>query len=318
MESPYTILLYYKYAHIEDPKAFRDEHFALCKRLGCKGRIIIAHEGINGTFEATNDACLEYMEYMKADPRFADIHWKKSIGTPDGTAFPRLSVKVRKEIVSLHLGDEEDIDPNKTTGIHLKPEDLHKWYQEGKEFHIVDMRNGYELEVGKFENTVFPDLDNFRDLKKNLKKIGELKNKTVLTVCTGGVRCEKASGLLVREGFENVYQLDGGMVTYMEKYPGENFKGSLYVFDKRITLNFEDPATHEIIGKCKKCKKLSEHYVNCANLMCHDHFICCIDCLKENPPDHPSGGVAYCDILCELKWKWNEFKRNMALTFASK
>jgi predicted sulfurtransferase len=101
-----------------------------------------------------------------------------------------------------------------------------------------------------------------------------------------------------------VHQLDGGIVSYMEKYPGQDFKGSLYVFDKRITMNFNDPENHEIIGKCSKCGVPSEHYVNCANLMCHDHFICCENCLEENPPEHPSGGVAYCDWKCNLKWKW--------------
>lgn len=316
MNQVYTIILFYKYTHIDDPKAFRDAHFDLCKSLDLKGRMIIAYEGINGTFEGTDAACQEYMNIMKADPRFLDIHWKVSKGTKDGTAFPRLSVKVRKEIVSLHLGDEADIDPNQTTGIHLKPEDLHKWYKEGKKFSIVDMRNDYELRVGKFEGTIFPDLNNFRDLKKNIKKIEDLKNTTVLTVCTGGVRCEKASGLLVREGFKEVYQLDGGIVSYMEKYPGQDFKGSLYVFDKRIVMNFDDPNNHEIIGKCSKCGVPSEHYVNCANLMCHDHFICCEDCLKTDAEKHPPYGEAYCNVWCNLKWKWYNFRKNLKVRFA--
>lgn len=311
MKSNYTIILFYKYTHIENPKVLRDEQFALCKRLNMKGRMIIATEGINGTFEGTEGACREYMEHMKADPKFSDIHWKISEGTKDGTAFPRLSVKTRKEIVSLHLGDEADIDPNQTTGIHLKPEDLHKWYKEGKKFHIVDMRNDYELRVGKFEGTVFPDLNNFRDLKKNLKKIEDLKDTTVLTVCTGGVRCEKASGLLVREGFKDVYQLDGGIVSYMEKYPGQDFKGSLYVFDKRIVMNFDNPDKHEIIGHCSKCDTPSEHYVNCANLMCHDHFICCENCLKTSAENHPPYGEAYCNASCVFKWKWYQFTKRM-------
>jgi len=318
MANQYKIILFYKYVHIEDPKAFRDAQFELCKRLGMKGRMIIAHEGINGTFEGTEMACNEYMDFMKADSRFADIHWKISNGTEDGTAFPRLSVKVRKEIVSLHLGDEADIDPNQITGIHLKPEDLHKWYEEGKKFHIVDMRNDYELRVGKFEGTVFPDLNNFRDLKENLKKIEDLKDTTVLTVCTGGVRCEKASGLLVREGFKDVYQLDGGIVSYMEQYPGEDFKGSLYVFDKRIVMNFDDPDKHEIIGKCSKCNTPSEHYVNCANLMCHDHFICCENCLKTNAKDHPPYGEAYCNTWCIIKWKWYQWKKGIKNNFVLK
>jgi UPF0176 protein len=309
----YTILLYYKYTHIEDPEGLKNAQMAFCKARNMKGRIIVAKEGINGTIESTNEACREYMDMMKADPRFADIHWKVSSGTEDGKAFPRLSVKVRPEIVSLHLGEEKDIDPNEITGTHLKPEELRKWYEEGKEFHIVDMRNDYELDVGKFEGTVFPELNNFRDLKKNLKKIEDLKDKTVLTVCTGGVRCEKASGLLAREGFKDVYQLDGGIVSYMEKYPGQDFKGSLYVFDKRITMHFEDENSHEVIGKCYKCGIKSEHYVNCANLMCHDHFICCIDCLEANPPDHPSGGVAYCDLSCKMKWWYNRFINKITL-----
>jgi|SRR3989344_68845 len=312
----YKIILFYKYVYIDDPKMERDLQFELCQRLGLKGRGIVANEGINCTFEGTSEACGEYMATMSADPRFADVHWKISDGTLDGTAFPRLSVKVRPEIVSLHLGNDEDINPNEITGKHLKPADLQKWYEEGEEFHIVDMRNDYELKVGKFEGTIFPELNNFRDLKKNLKKIENLKNKKVLTVCTGGVRCEKASGLLVREGFKDVYQLDGGIVSYMEQFPGKDFKGSLYVFDKRNTMHFDDPEAHEIIGKCDKCGVPSEHYVNCANLFCHDHFICCEDCLESNPPNHKSGGVAYCNWKCNIKWKLYLLKKNFLKKFA--
>ena len=313
MNQSYTIILFYKYTHIADLKNFRDKHFELCKRLGLKGRMIIATEGINGTFEGTEEACRDYMDYMKSIPEFSDIHWKVSKGTIDGTAFPRLSVKTRKEIVSLHLGEESDIDPNQMTGTHLSPETLRQWYEEGRKFHIVDMRNDYELRVGQFEGTVFPELNNFRDLKKNISTLEDLKDEIVLTVCTGGVRCEKASGLLVREGFKDVYQLDGGIVSYMEKYPGQDFKGALYVFDKRITMHFEDPAKHEIIGRCSKCNEKSEHYVNCANLMCHDHFICCENCLCKDSITHPPYGEAYCNIKCQIKWKWYKFKKNLKL-----
>src|SRR5690348_12543707 len=145
-----------------------------------KGRGIVAHEGINGTFEGTKESVSEYINYMKADPRFSDIHWKLSEGTKDGDAFPKLSVKVRPEIVSLHL-HEDDINPNEITGTHLKPDELRKWYEIGKEFYIVDMRNDYELKVGKFENTIFPGMSDFRDLRKKIKNLNNLKNKTVLT-----------------------------------------------------------------------------------------------------------------------------------------
>lgn len=313
----HQIALYYKYARIEDPEALKTAQKALLTRLGAKGRIIVAHEGINGTFEAKPEAVAEYIEIMKnltpegnkaGEKPFADIHWKLSDGTEDGTAFPKLSVKVRKEIVSLHLIDgsstpEEiaaaDIDPNKITGVHLKPEDLRKWYEDGKEFYIVDMRNDYELKSGKFEGTIFPGMENFRDLREKVNEIKNLKDKTVLTVCTGGVRCEKASGYLMREGFEDVYQLDGGIVSYMAQFPNKDFKGSLYVFDKRLTMHFEDPTNpenkHEIIGRCDTCGTTTEKYVNCANLNCHRHFICCDDCLDEN-------GDGYCNEQCKADW----------------
>jgi UPF0176 protein len=312
----YKILLYYKYAHIQDSKILMLEQRALCERLGMKGRIIVATEGINGTVEGTVEACEGYMDAMKnwelgGKKAFADIHWKISNGTEDGTAFPKLSVKVRKEIVSLHLGDEADIDPNQTTGVHLKPDDLHKWYDQGKEFYIVDMRNDYELKVGKFDGTVFPELNNFRDLKDNIKKLEDLKDKTILSVCTGGVRCEKASGLLIREGFKDVYQLDGGIVSYMEKYPGKDFKGSLYVFDQRSIVSFEDPSEHQIISNCSKCDKPSEHYVNCADLRCHDYFICCEDCLIETSKKHPPYGLAYCNLKCKISWGWYQMTKKI-------
>jgi len=270
----HRIILFYKYIKIDDPEGLKMAQIALLRDLNMKGRMIIAEEGVNGTFEGTVEATNKYMEVMKNDPRFSDIHWKISDGTDDGTAFPKLSVKVRSEIVSLHL-HENDFDPNKITGTHLKPEKLRSWYEEGKEFYIVDMRNDYELKSGKFENTVFPGMENFRDLREKINEISDLKDKTVLTVCTGGVRCEKASGFLKKEGFKDVYQLDGGIVSYMEKYPGKDFKGSLYVFDKRLTMNF---GNNEVIGICELCGDKSENYVNCSNLNCHKHFIACKDC----------------------------------------
>ena len=274
----FQILLYYKYAHIDDPKVEMERQKAVCSVLGLTGRIIVAREGINGTVEGTVENTEKYVAWMATNKKFKNIHWKKSEGT--GDVFPRLSVKVRDEIVSLHLGDD-DFSPNETTGVHLKPTDLRKWYEEGKEFYIVDMRNDYELKVGKFENTIFPGLKNFRDLRENVKELESLKNKTVLTVCTGGVRCEKASGYLKKQGFENVYQLDGGIVSYMQKYPGQDFKGSLYVFDKRKVMHFDTSETHEIIGRCEHCSAPTEEYINCREPMCHDHVLCCLACQER-------------------------------------
>lgn len=249
----------------------------ICTELGLKGRIIIAEEGINGTVEGNVNNTQKYIEYMRSHEVFNDTEFKISDG--DGQSFPKLSIKVRNEIVSAHLGDE-DVNPKEVTGKYLDPEELHKWFEEGKEFYIVDMRNDYEHKVGYFKNSILPSLRNFRDLPKILNDLDHLKDKTVLTVCTGGVRCEKASGYLVTKGFKDVYQLKGGIVTYMEKYPNQNFLGKLYVFDNRVVMGFNtDSPEHVIVGRCEMCGKPSDHYINCKNDECHRHFICCEDCL---------------------------------------
>jgi len=306
-QKEYQILLYYKYMHLEDPQAEKVRQIELCERLGLTGRIILASEGINGTVEGTLEDTEKYIEEMVKDERYANMYWKKSVGT--GNAFPKLSIKIRKEIVSLHLEDGAgvcDIDPNQITGVHLKPEELHEWIMENKaasaqgfgeprEFYIVDMRNAYEFKVGHFENSILPPMENFRDLPKVVEQIKHLKNKTVLTVCTGGVRCEKASGFLITQGFTDVYQLENGIVSYMEKYPNEDFKGKLYVFDGRVAVGFyTDDPKHEIIGKCDVCVNVSENYVNCANPVCHRHFIACATCLEKG------SGEAFCPGGCVL------------------
>lgn len=290
----HTILLYYKYVKIKYPKREMKAQRKLCEELGLKGRIIVSKEGINGTVEGLTGNTGKYIEVMSKDKRFSDIDWKKSKGT--GNAFKKLSVKVRPEIVSLHLGDM-DFDPNKVTGKYLTAEELHEWFKTKKEFYIVDMRNDYEYLSGRFENSVLPGLENFRDLKKELPKLEHLKDKTVLTVCTGGVRCEKASGFLMMSGFKDVYQLQNGIVTYMEKYPNEHFKGKLYVFDGRVTMGFGlSDSKHEIVGRCEKCLKPSENYINCATVGCHRHFIMCESCLDTD-------GKGVCPNGCDMRRK---------------
>ncbi len=290
MESDYLVILFYKYVHISDPLKVKVWQESICHTLGLTGRCIIAQEGINATFEGRRESIGKYIKKLEEDTRFSDIHFKLSEGT--GSAFPRLSIKVRSEIVSLSLGIC-DIDPNRITGKRLSPEDLHEWIKNRKEFYIIDMRNAYEHKVGHFQGSILPPIQNFRDLPKILERIAHLKDKTVLTVCTGGVRCEKASGLLISEGFKDVYQLDGGIVIYMEKYPNEDFKGKLYVFDNRITMGFyTDDPKHEIVGKCDCCGASSENYVNCSNDSCHRHFIACNKCVDE------AGGQILCPGGC--------------------
>lgn len=274
----YEILLFYKYVHIENPKALMHEQRALQERLGIKGRTLIASEGINATLEGTKEATREYLNFFLSDPRFSNTHIKRSPGT--GSAFPKLVVQVKPEIVATKFACE--LDPNARTGKRLSPRELHEWLHSDKEFYIVDMRNAYEHKVGHFENSILPAMDNFRDLPKFVESLAHLKDKTVLTVCTGGVRCEKASGYLLQNGFSDVYQLDGGIVSYMELYPNEDFVGKLYVFDNRISMGFfTDDPKHQIIGRCEICNEPCERFTNCANDDCHRQRIAHEECQNK-------------------------------------
>jgi UPF0176 protein len=284
--------------------------FDLCTRYKLKGRFIIASEGINFTFEGRTADTEAFLIEMQKDERYgtllANIHFKRSAG--NGQAFPKLSVKVREEIVTGNLG-VCDIDPNEVTGKHLPPAALHKWINEGREIYIIDMRNAYEHKVGKFAGSICPPLENFRDLPKIIESIAHLKNKTVVTVCTGGVRCEKASGYLITQGFTDVHQLDGGIVSYMEQFPNEDFEGKLYVFDRRILMMparpghsgggfYTDDKKHKIIGTCDHCGAQSEQYINCENKVCNKHMILCDDCVTHTVAKH---GKKVCPVGCVHK-----------------
>lgn len=284
------ILLYYKYINIENPQEVTLAQKTLCKALGFKGRIIVAKEGINGTLEGTKVNTQKYIDFMNGTELFRGINFKRSPG--NGHAFPKLSVKCRNEIVSAHLGDE-DVDPSKITGKYLSVEELHDWYRNGKEFYIVDMRNDYEHRSGYFKGSILPKLSNFRDLPKIIPDLEHLRNKTIVTVCTGGVRCEKASGYLVTKGFADVYQLKDGIVTYMERYPNEDFLGKLYVFDNRVLMGFNtDSKEHQTVGHCEICGRSAETYINCKNNNCHKHMIVCDECLDGQK-------TAYCSLKCQ-------------------
>lgn len=288
----YQILLYYKYTNIENPEALKEEQIALCEKLNLKSRIIVSKEGINGTLEGSVEDTEKYIEVMLADNRFKGIDFKRSEG--NGNAFPKISVKVRPELVSAHLGSD-DLNPNEITGKYITAEELHELFNSSEEFYIIDMRNDYEHKVGYFKNSILPALSNFRDLPNIIGSLEHLKDKKIITVCTGGVRCEKASGYLIKKGFTNVYQLQNGIVTYMEKYPNENFLGKLYVFDGRVVMGFDtDSKDHVIVSKCEKCGKESDNYIDCSYKHCvgHRHIICCIDCYAED-------GKPYCSKKCE-------------------
>lgn len=274
-QSEYQILLYYKYVFIADPDAFAGEHRALCNEIGLKGRIIVSREGINGTVSGTSQQTQAYMSAMHADARFADMPFK--VDPYHAHAFQKLKVKVKRELVNLKL--EDDIDPNQLTGKRLTPQEfMEQLEQEGVV--VLDGRNNYEYDLGHFRNAIRPDVKTFREFPEWIREHRSLfEDKKVLTYCTGGIRCEKLSGLLLREGFEDVAQLDGGIVTY-GKDPaarGQYFDGKCYVFDERIGVSVNQVES-TVVGHCHHCGTAADNYINCAYPRCHEQHLVCPSC----------------------------------------
>ncbi|MDL4841077.1 oxygen-dependent tRNA uridine(34) hydroxylase TrhO [Aquibacillus rhizosphaerae] len=267
----YQVLLYYNYVHIEDPETFAAEHLQFCNELELKGRILVAHEGMNGTVSGTVEQTNKYMEAMHNDPMFADMVFK--IDEADGHAFKKMHVRPRPELVTLRL--EDDVNPKETTGQYLSPQEFYEAMQD-EDTVVLDARNDYEYDLGHFRGAIRPDIETFRDLPKWVKENKEkIEGKRILTYCTGGIRCEKFSGWLVKEGFEDVGQLHGGIVTYGkdEEVQGQLWDGQLYVFDERIAVPV-NRKEHVIVGKDYFDGQPCERYVNCANPECNRQMLC--------------------------------------------
>lgn len=279
----HIILLYYKYTPIEKPEQFMREHRALCTSLHLKGRIIIAHEGINGTVSGTEEATKAYMAAMHALPQFSDMEFK--LGDDNEPAFPKLSIKVRDEIVTLQAPIPVDM---KNAAPYIEVDEMHEVLKNNKDVVIVDARNEYESRIGKFENAIALDIDNFRDFpKKSLETLEQYKDKEIITYCTGGIRCEKASAFLTQNGFK-VRQLHGGIIKYIQKYQ-EGFDGHCYVFDKRVSVKAND----KIISVCEYCDTKTARYINCKNDRCHRQLVCCENCDQHNKGYCPEENIFY-------------------------
>lgn len=274
------VLLYYKFTPISDPEAVRLWQKTLCERLNLKGRILLSKHGINGTVGGPIDAVKAYVKETKQYPGFKDMVFKWSDGT--GHDFPRLSVKVRKEIVSFGAGDELQVDTNGVVGggKHLKPKQVNELVEKyGDDVVFFDGRNAYEAKVGRFKNAVVPDTRTSKDFVAELEsgKYDELKDKKVVTYCTGGIRCEILTPLMKNRGFKDVYQIDGGIVKYGEEFGDDGlWEGSLYVFDNRVGMKFTEKAVD--IGECVHCHGKTSQYRNCANLACNDQILVCRKC----------------------------------------
>lgn len=279
------ILLYYKFTPLSDPEAVKLWQKTLCEGLNLKGRILVSRHGLNGTVGGDLDDLKAYVKATKQYPAFKNIVWKWSEGSGDD--FPRLSVKHRRELVGFKNSDDEfdvNMDGVIGGGKHLKPAQVNEMVEKyGDEVVFFDGRNAHEAKVGKFKDAIVPNTNTSRDFIDELEsdKYDDIKNKKVITYCTGGIRCEVISAMMKKRGFKEVYQIDGGIVKYGEKFGDDGlWEGALRVFDNRMVLNFSDKA--KTIGECTHCSGKTSNFENCARPECNSLVLICKNC-KSDP-----------------------------------
>jgi UPF0176 protein len=285
---PRTTLSFYRYVRIQDPTVMRDELFMKLSEFGCLGRIYVASEGINAQMNVPKENWEKFDAYIQGKQEFAGIPYK--IAVEEGEiSFYKLTIKVKEKIVADGL-DDASFDVTKT-GEYLTAKEMNE-YIDDPDTVIVDMRNGYESEVGHFEKAITPDVDTFREeLKVTPELLKVHKNKKIALYCTGGIRCEKASAWLKHNGFEHVKHLKGGIIDYKRQVEEEGlpnkFKGKNFVFDERMGERISD----EIISHCHLCaKEKSDTHIHCKNQACHVLFLCCDTCKGKKK--------GYCSYKC--------------------
>jgi UPF0176 protein len=277
------VILFYKFIPVKDPAMAMNWQRELCQRLGLRGRIIVSKHGINGTLGGEMKDLRTYKQEMNKSGIFRGIEYKWSDGT--GSEFPRLSVKVRPELVAFGRPDEVKVGKKGVIGggKHLKPKALHKLVEKhGKDVVFFDGRNAYEAAVGRFKEAVVPDTETTHDFVRELEsgKFNDIKNKPVVTYCTGGIRCETLTVLMKNRGFKDVYQVDGGIVKYGETYGDEGlWEGNLYIFDGRMNYKFSDKAKD--IARCSLCGAKTSNFENCANIACNKLVLMCKKCSAD-------------------------------------
>ena len=280
MQEPFTrkTLSFYRYINIENPKEFRDRLYAEWSALDCFGRIYVAREGINAQMSVPEHHLERFLQQLNSITELADIPIKYAV-VDDGKSFYKLTIKVRPKIVADGL-DHGTYDLSRV-GNHLSAIEFHE-LAGNPETLVIDMRNHYESEIGRFENAVCPDADTFKEaIRMVVDEFNNQKDKKILLYCTGGIRCEKASAYLLHHGFKDVSQLYGGIIEYAQqiKHLGltSRFIGKNFVFDERLGETIDG----QVIAHCHQCGNPADTHVNCANNDCHLLFIQCSECAAK-------------------------------------
>ena len=285
---PHKILLFYIFRPLADPQAIRLWQRELCDRLNLRGRILVSQHGINGTVGGEVESLLTYIKATKSYAPFKGIEFKWSDGHRDD--FPRLKVKVREEVVAFGIPNELKVNEEGVVGggEHLSPAALHELVEaRGDELVFLDGRNAFESKIGRFKNAVVPETVTTHDFIREIEsgKYDHLKDKPVVTYCTGGIRCEILSSAMKNRGFAEVYQLEGGIVKYGQEYGNKGlWEGSLYVFDRRMTIDFEENIA--AIGECEYCQAPTKNFYNCNDLVCRTLTLMCDTCVQDKSSEH--------------------------------
>lgn len=264
----YKTISFYRYTEIEEPEKLRKLIRAKCEELGVLGRMLLGEEGINAAACGRKEQIAQFEAFI--NEHFPKMFFKEQ-DVPE-QVYRKLVVRTRREIVA--FGQEVNIAHKAP---YMEPEELHNLLANGEEVMIIDARNDYEYETGRFKDAHELNIKRFRDFAKEVEKIKNHKGKKIVTYCTGGIRCEKASAYLKEQGFEDVHQLHGGIIHYVDKYPKGFFEGACYVFDSRQTFN----DSGKVISYCGICEEPSDIFMNCHNLDCDKLFICCPSCQEK-------------------------------------
>lgn len=270
-----TTISFYKYAQIGNVKLFRDHLFLLLEEIGTFGRIYVAHEGINGQISVPSIHLEELRNRLNQITFLENCRLNQAI-EDDGKSFYKLIIKIRKKIVADGIEDEQfDVTDN---GRHIDAKEYNQIVADGNAI-VIDMRNHYEHEVGHFKGAIRPDVATFRESLPIVEEIlEENKDKEVVMYCTGGIRCEKATAYFKYRGFDNIYQLDGGVIEYTRQASKQgldnHFVGKNFVFDDRLG----ERISTEIVANCHQCGTSCDSHTNCANDACHLLFIQCPNC----------------------------------------
>lgn len=276
--SLFKSLAYYHFVPLEDPHAEVRLHRKFLETQDVTCRIYLSEQGINGQLTASPKAAEAYIEWMHSREIFAQVQFK--IQDYHEHAFPRLTIKYRKELVA--VGVEVDLSQR---GEHISPETWKTMLEEEERPLLLDVRNDYEWRVGHFEGAEKPPCEHFRSFPEyaaQLKEKVDPKTTPVMMYCTGGIRCEIFSAILLKEGFEKVYQLDGGVINYGEKVGNTHWLGKLFVFDDRLTVPLSEESETPVVGECRHCNVANDQYYNCVNMDCNQLYLCCPICLKAH------------------------------------